>query len=90
VNGPSSRVVAGGYIMAFATGEGATDIAVDGMHVSLLGPYPKPVLGPWTATVGGKPAIGDLRRQRAGQHRRLVPGETCRFLRTSRPATTTW
>jgi uncharacterized protein (TIGR03437 family) len=42
--------------MAYATGEGKTDIATDGQHVPLLGPYPKPLLAPWTATVGGKPA----------------------------------
>jgi len=56
VNGASNRVAAGGYIMAYATGEGKTDIAIDGQKVPLLGPYPKPLLGPWTATVGGKPA----------------------------------
>ena len=56
VNGVSNRVAAGGYIMAYATGEGKTDIATDGQKVPLLGPYPKPLLGPWTATVGGKPA----------------------------------
>jgi uncharacterized protein (TIGR03437 family) len=56
VNGASNRVAAGGYIMAYATGEGKTDIATDGQKVPLLGPYPKPLLGPWTATVGGKPA----------------------------------
>jgi uncharacterized protein (TIGR03437 family) len=49
-------VAAGGYIMAYATGEGKTDIAMDGQKVPLLGPYPKPLLTPWTATVGGKPA----------------------------------
>jgi uncharacterized protein (TIGR03437 family) len=56
VNGTSNRVAAGGYIMAYATGEGKTDIATDGEQVPLSGPYPKPVLGPWTATVGGQPA----------------------------------
>jgi uncharacterized protein (TIGR03437 family) len=56
VNGISNRVAAGGYIMAYATGEGKTDIALDGQKVPLLGPYPKPLLAPWTATVGGKPA----------------------------------
>ena len=56
MNGTSNRVAAGGYIMAYATGEGKTDIATDGQKVPLLGPYPKPLLGPWTATVGGKPA----------------------------------
>jgi uncharacterized protein (TIGR03437 family) len=56
VNGSSNRVAASGYIMAYATGEGETDIASDGQHVPLLGPYPKPLLAPWTATVGGKPA----------------------------------
>jgi uncharacterized protein (TIGR03437 family) len=56
VNGISNRVAAGGYVMAYATGEGKTDIALDGQHVPLLGPYPKPLLMPWTATVGGKPA----------------------------------
>jgi uncharacterized protein (TIGR03437 family) len=56
VNGTSNRVAAGGYIMAYATGEGKTNIATDGEQVPLSGPYPKPVLGPWTATVGGQPA----------------------------------
>jgi uncharacterized protein (TIGR03437 family) len=56
VNGASNRVAAGGYIMAYGTGEGKTDIAIDGQQVPLMGPYPKPLLGPWTATVGGKPA----------------------------------
>jgi uncharacterized protein (TIGR03437 family) len=56
INGTSNRVAAGGYIMAYATGEGKTDIASDGQHVPLLGPYPEPLLSPWTATVGGKPA----------------------------------
>jgi uncharacterized protein (TIGR03437 family) len=56
VNGASNRVAAGGSIMAYATGEGNTDIAIDGQRVPLTGPYPKPLLGPWTATVGGKPA----------------------------------
>ena len=56
VNGASNRVAAGGYIMAYATGEGKTDIALDGQKVPLMGPYPKPLLTPWTATVGGKPA----------------------------------
>jgi uncharacterized protein (TIGR03437 family) len=56
VNGSSNRVAAGGYIMAYATGEGKTDIALDGQKVPLMGPYPKPLLTPWTATVGGKPA----------------------------------
>jgi len=56
VNGASNRVAAGGSIMAYGTGEGKTDIAIDGQKVPLMGPYPKPLLGPWTATVGGKPA----------------------------------
>ena len=56
VNGPSSPVPAGGYIMVFATGEGKTDIAMDGQIVPLYGPYPRPLLGPWTATVGGRNA----------------------------------
>jgi uncharacterized protein (TIGR03437 family) len=56
LNTSSNPVAAGGYIMAYATGEGKTDIAVDGQHVPLSGPYPKPLLAPWTATVGGKPA----------------------------------
>jgi len=56
VNGATNGVAAGGYIMAYATGEGKTDIAADGQKVPLYGPYPKPVLAPWTATVGGKPA----------------------------------
>jgi uncharacterized protein (TIGR03437 family) len=56
VNGTSNRVAASGYIMAYATGEGKTDIAIDGQKVPLLGPYPKPNLTPWTATVGGKAA----------------------------------
>jgi uncharacterized protein (TIGR03437 family) len=56
VNGTSNRVAAGGYIMAYATGEGKTDLAADGQHVPLMGPYPSPLLKPWTATVGGQPA----------------------------------
>ena len=56
INGSSNRVAAGGYIMAYGTGEGKTDIAIDGQKVPLLGPYPKPLLAPWTATVAGKPA----------------------------------
>jgi uncharacterized protein (TIGR03437 family) len=57
VNGPSNRVAAGGYIMAYATGEGMTDIAVDGQFVPLAGPWPSPLLKPWTATVGGEAAV---------------------------------
>jgi uncharacterized protein (TIGR03437 family) len=56
VNAAYNRVAAGGYVMAYATGEGKTDIAIDGQKVPLAGPCPKPLLGPWTATVGGKPA----------------------------------
>jgi uncharacterized protein (TIGR03437 family) len=56
INGTANRVAAGGYIMAYATGEGKTDVAADGQHVPLSGPYPQPLLAPWTATVGGKPA----------------------------------
>ncbi len=56
VNSSSNRVAAGGYAMVFATGEGRTDIALDGQIVPLAGPYPQPVVGPWTATVGGKNA----------------------------------
>jgi uncharacterized protein (TIGR03437 family) len=56
VNSATSRVAAGGYIMAHATGEGKTDIAIDGQKVPLMGPYPSPLLKPWTATVGGKNA----------------------------------
>ena len=56
VNGASNRVAAGGVIMVYATGEGKVDVALDGQLVPLAGPYPKPLLGPWTATVGGKPA----------------------------------
>jgi len=40
----------------FGTGEGATDIAIDGQKVPLTGPYPSPLLTPWTATVGGADA----------------------------------
>ena len=56
VNGAANRVAAGGYVMAYGTGEGRTDIATDGEQVPLAGPYPKPLLTPWTATVGGQPA----------------------------------
>lgn len=56
LNSSSNRVAAGGYVMAFGTGEGKTDIAIDGQKVPQGGPYPKPLLGPWTATIGGKTA----------------------------------
>jgi uncharacterized protein (TIGR03437 family) len=56
INTSTNRVAAGGYIMIYATGEGKTDIAIDGQRVPLLEPYPRPLLTPWTATVGGKTA----------------------------------
>ena len=56
VNGGTNRVAAGGYIMAYGTGEGKTDIAMDGQFVPLAGPWPAPLLTPWTATVGGEAA----------------------------------
>ncbi len=42
--------------MVFGTGEGNTDIAIDGQLVPLSGPYPKPVVRSGTATVAVKPA----------------------------------
>ena len=42
--------------MVYATGEGRTNTSVDGQIVPLSGPYPRPLLGPWTATIGGKNA----------------------------------
>ena len=75
LNGASNRVAAGGYIMAYGTGEGKTDIAIDGQIVPLMGPYPKPLLGPWTATVGGKPATVTYSGGAPRQRRRSVPGE---------------
>jgi uncharacterized protein (TIGR03437 family) len=56
VNSITNRVAAGGYVMIYATGEGTTDTAIDGQKVPLAGPYPAPLLTPWTATVGGKTA----------------------------------
>ncbi|MFB3776442.1 MAG: SBBP repeat-containing protein [Bryobacteraceae bacterium] len=56
VNSASSPAPAGGYIMVFATGEGKTDVGLDGQIVPLYGPYPRPILWPWTATVGGRNA----------------------------------
>jgi len=56
LNSSSNRIAAGGYVMAFGTGEGKTDIAIDGQKVPQGGPYPKPLLGTWTATIGGKTA----------------------------------
>jgi uncharacterized protein (TIGR03437 family) len=42
--------------MVYATGEGKTGTAIDGQLVPLAGPYPAPLLTPWTAKVGGKTA----------------------------------
>jgi uncharacterized protein (TIGR03437 family) len=55
-NGVSNPAAAGTVVMVFATGGGQTTPAgMDGKPA--LGPaYPAPVLQPWTAMVGGKPA----------------------------------
>jgi uncharacterized protein (TIGR03437 family) len=56
VNSASNRVAAGGTILVYATGEGKTNTAIDGQKAPLTGPYPEPLLEPWTATVGGRTA----------------------------------
>jgi uncharacterized protein (TIGR03437 family) len=56
LNGISNRVFAGGNIVAYVTGEGKTDIAIDGQQVPSLGPYPRPLLA-LAATVGGESAL---------------------------------
>jgi uncharacterized protein (TIGR03437 family) len=75
VNGASNRVAAGGSIMAYATGEGKTDIAIDGQKVPLTGAVSEAFAGAVDGHGGGQAGHGDLLRQRAGQHRRTVPGE---------------
>jgi uncharacterized protein (TIGR03437 family) len=57
VNSATNPVAAGGYIMAYGTGEGKTNVAIDGELVPAAGPYPLPLLTPWTATVGGEAAV---------------------------------
>jgi uncharacterized protein (TIGR03437 family) len=83
VNGASNRIAAGSYIMAFGTGEGKTDIAINGQMVPLTGPYPKPLLGPWTATVGSKPATVTVPLRRLERGSGSVGG-LCRSLRRIR------
>jgi uncharacterized protein (TIGR03437 family) len=54
VNGASNPAPSGSVVMVYATGEGRTDTPVSGSVIPLAGPYPRPVLSGWSATVGGK------------------------------------
>jgi uncharacterized protein (TIGR03437 family) len=54
LNGTSNPAASGSVVMVFATGEGKTDLGVDGKITPMAGPWPEPLLQPWTATVGGK------------------------------------